>query len=157
LRRSRFETLGNLFPVRDGYFPDPVIFLARFGIFLTGFLGRSNPTDYGILLGDYPQNTRQIIDEEQNTRYEEQEHHDRTNSHQNSKGIGTPRKKSECRKIVIARKNWKSAFTFAYYITILPMLNPHLLSTYGIKIYLVTGKEGRGSKEGNNRTSVEGK
>jgi len=48
LHKSQFETLGNLFPVRAGNFPDPVILLARFGIFLTGFLGRSNPTDYGI-------------------------------------------------------------------------------------------------------------
>jgi len=48
LHKSQFETLGKLFPVREGNFPDPVILLARFGIFLTGFLGRSNPTDYGI-------------------------------------------------------------------------------------------------------------
>lgn len=27
--------LGNLFPVREGYFPDPVIFLARFGIIVS--------------------------------------------------------------------------------------------------------------------------
>jgi len=50
LHKSQFETLGKLFPVREGNFPDPVILLARFGIFLTGFLGRSNPTDYGIVL-----------------------------------------------------------------------------------------------------------
>jgi len=56
LHKSRFETLGKLFPVREGNFPDPVILLARFGIFLTGFLGRSNPTDYGIML--YSSNPR---------------------------------------------------------------------------------------------------
>ena len=37
LNRSQVETLSNLFPVREGYFPDPVVFLAGFGIVLNRF------------------------------------------------------------------------------------------------------------------------
>jgi len=38
--RSHFEIFSNLFPVRERCFPDLVVFLAGFGIFLTSFLGR---------------------------------------------------------------------------------------------------------------------
>ena len=45
LHKSHFKNLSNLFPVIAGYFPDPAIFLARFGIFLTGFLWRLTIND----------------------------------------------------------------------------------------------------------------
>jgi len=37
LNRSQLETLRNLYPVREAYFPDPVIFLAGFGMVLNQF------------------------------------------------------------------------------------------------------------------------